>query len=147
MGPLSVALVYNFLIIYQHFEIIPTTTSRNNTQPATVHLILQCYHIPSLPHVLQPVFSRRGASAPLPPAQRAARLGRAEVTFLGAAAAWARGAGTACVLTTFHAKICETFPVWTQNGLIPKIEKWKYVALCIYKNFGSYITYNIIRTI
>ena len=135
------ALVYNFLIIYQHFEIIRTTTCCNNTQPATVHLIHQFYHhLPSFPHVLQSVFSRRGASAPLPPAQRAARLGRAEVTFLGAAAAWARGAGTVCMLTTFHAKICETFPVWTQNGLIPKIEKWKYVALCIYKNFGSYIT-------
>ena len=86
------ALVYNFLIIYQHFEIIPTTTCCT-TQPATVQLILQFYHhVPSFPHALQPVFSRRGASAPLPPAQRGARLGRAEVTFLGAAAAWARGA-------------------------------------------------------
>ena len=87
--------------------------------------------------------SIRGASAPLPPAQRGARLGRAEVTFLGAAAAWARGDGD-CVLyfymlTTFHAKICETFPVWAQNRLIPRIEKWKYVALCNYKNIGSYI--------
>ena len=126
MGPLSVALVYNFLIIYQHFEIIRTTTCCNNTQPATVHLIHQFYHhLPSFPHVLQPVFSRRGASAPLPLCPRPSVLrgwGGRKSPFLVWLQHGVRGDGD-CVLyfytlTTFHAKLCETFPVWAQNRLI-----------------------------